>query len=123
MKDNIRNEYYLGNVSCNGSNRIEFQSGDVIGYHQGRQVLYQLWNIMANGYISYHSDESNPLNTFSISDASSSNNVQPLIEVMYGELDKPNIHNATIENLWRIKELFMFISLNKLKILYGRSYH
>ena len=87
MKDNITNEYYLGNVSCNGSNRIEFQSGDVIGYHQGRQVLYQLWNVRAHGYISYHSNEIYPLNSFSISDASSSNNIQPLIEVMYGELD------------------------------------
>ena len=26
--------YYLGNVSCTGTNRTEFQTGDVIEYHQ-----------------------------------------------------------------------------------------
>ena len=35
MRDGNGDEYYLGNVSCTGNNRIEFQSGDVIGYYHG----------------------------------------------------------------------------------------
>ena len=80
------NDYYLGAVSCTEKNRIEFQSGDVIGYHQGDSVLYQLWSINSNVYISYHRDANSPLNTFDISndDGLSANAQQPLIQVMYG---------------------------------------
>ena len=88
MKDNIRNEYYLGNVSCNGSNRIEFQSGDVIGYHQGNSVHYRLWSVDINEYTAYyHRNEPNPLNTFNINDADDTgNDRQPLIQVMFGKI-------------------------------------
>ena len=80
--------YYLGNVSCTGNNRTEFQSGDVIGYHQSSAVRYQLWSIESNEYTSYQHDVNSPLNTFVISnDNQSDSNKQPLIEVMYGKIN------------------------------------
>ena len=83
----IRNNYYLGNVSCTGENRIEFQSGDVIGYHYSSPVRYRLWSIASNGYTSYYRNTSIPLNTFIINDGQSVSNRQPLIEVMYGKIN------------------------------------
>ena len=88
MRDN-GDEYHLGNVSCTGSNRIEFQSGDVIGYHHGSSVLYRLWLIDTNEYTTYHHDTSSPLDTFNINnnDVSSTDNRRPLIQVMYGKIN------------------------------------
>ena len=78
---------YLGNVSCTGKNRIEFQPGDVIGYHQSSPVRYQLWSIESNGYTSYYRNTNSPLNTFIINDDQSVSDRQPLIEVMYGKIN------------------------------------
>ena len=87
MRDN-GDDYYLGNVSCTGNNRIEFQSGDVIGYHQGSDVHYRLWNIDTNGYTPYYyRNTSVPLEFFTISNSvQPRDNRQPLIEVMYGKI-------------------------------------
>ena len=80
--------YYLGNVSCVESNRIEFQSGDVIGYRQGAPMRYRLWNINNAGYTSYHCDGGNcPLDTFNIANnVDSTADAQPLIQLMFGKL-------------------------------------
>lgn len=93
MTDNAENEYRLGNVSCTGNSRIEFQSGDVIGYHQGSTLRYRLWNIGIVGYTSYHLDRFfNTLDTIDISSVDDTfSDRQPLIHLMYG---KPN--NTTI---------------------------
>ena len=96
MMDENGNDYYLGNVSCAGNNSIEFQSGDVIGYHQSRAV-HQLWSIESNGYTSYYHNTSSPLNTFTTSNASQSVDRQPLIQVIYGK----------INTLTHVKELSM----------------
>ena len=85
----MRDHHYLGSVSCTGDNRTEFQTGDVIGYHHGTPLRYQLWSIDSNGYTTYfHRDTISPLNTFTIisNDVQSANNRQPLIEVMYGKI-------------------------------------
>ena len=89
MRDGNETDYYLGNVSCTGNNRIEFQSGDVIGYHHGSDVHYQLWNIESNGYTSYYyRNASSPLNNLNnSSDVQSAINRQPLIAVMYGKIN------------------------------------
>ena len=90
MEDRNGDEYYLGNVTCTGNNRIEFQSGDIIGYHHGSSVLYRLWNIDANGYTSYHRDVSSPLNTFNTdSNDDTDSDKQPLIQLMYGKMNHP----------------------------------
>ena len=90
MQDENEDDYYLGNVSCTGSNRIEFQSGDVIGYYHGDPLRFRLWSIDidVNGYTVYHQDASSSLNTFTVNnDVSSPDNRQPLIQVMYGKIN------------------------------------
>ena len=88
MWDYGGDEYYLGNVSCTGSNRIEFQSGDVIGYHHGSFVRYRLWNEKNNQSRSYRRNNSGNLtSTFNISNADDLLNAQPLIQVMYGKIN------------------------------------
>ena len=80
-------EYYLGNASCTGNNRIEFQSGDVIGHYHANEVRYKLWNIETMGYTSYIHDENNPPNTFNINNNDVDSQIrQPLIQVLYGKI-------------------------------------
>ena len=87
MTDSMGDEYYLGNVSCTGNNTIEFQSGDVIGYHQGDEVHYALWNIDTMGYTSYRRNAPNPLQTFDINNVQDTfNDRQPLIQVIFGKI-------------------------------------
>jgi len=89
MTDSMGDRYYLGNVSCTGNNRIEFQSGDVIGYHQGF-IRYLMRNIRPMGYTSLRLVRNSPLTTFNTDDVSSDNvfeNIQPLIQVMFGKID------------------------------------
>ena len=77
-------EYYLGNVSCTGDNRIEFQSGDVIGYYHANEVWYRLWSIETTEYTSYIHDEDNPPNMLNTNNVDSET-WQPLIQVLYGK--------------------------------------
>ena len=80
-------DYHLGNVSCAGSSRIEFQSGDVIGYHQADSVRYRLWSIRTMDYIAYSYDTNTPLSTVNIGNADNTvDNTQPLILVMFGKI-------------------------------------
>ena len=78
-------EYYLGNVSCTGDNRIEFQSGDVLGYYHANEVRYRLWNIETMGYTAYSRERKNPPN-FNINGIDGTENRQPLIQVLYGKI-------------------------------------
>ena len=78
-------DYHLGNVSCTGDNRIEFQSGDVIGYYHANEVWYRLWNIGTMRYTSYIRDENSPPNMFNINNVDNSETRQPLIQVVYGK--------------------------------------
>ena len=79
-------EYYFGNASCTGDNRIEFQSGDIIGYYHANEVRYRLWNIGTVGYTSHVRNEDNPPNTFNINNVDDSETRQPLIQVLYGKI-------------------------------------
>ncbi|XP_065899331.1 uncharacterized protein [Dysidea avara] len=76
---------YLANVSFTGSNRINFQSGDTIGYYLPSNLRHNVRNIQAMGYISYTDSRSNPRSTFSlISDTDSTvADRQPLIQVIF----------------------------------------
>ena len=86
--NNMGDTYYLGNVSCTGDNRIEFQSGDVIGYYHSNKVRYRLWNIETMGYTSYDRVRNSPLNNFNINGQGidGTENRQPLIQVLYGKV-------------------------------------
>ena len=83
--DHNGDDYYLGLVQCSERNRIEFQSGDVIGYYQSGDLVFQLWDNNTTGYTSYYHRTLTPLTTFDINSATNGNNRQPLIEVMYGK--------------------------------------
>ena len=75
--------YHFASVSFTGDNRLDFQSGDVIGYRHGSRPCYTVWSIRTDGYITYHSRSS----AFSISiDINNANAVgwQPLVEVFIG---------------------------------------
>ena len=78
------------NVSCTGSNRIEFQSGDVIGYLQPNETRYALWSIEnATGYMSFYDDrEGSPpiVDLHNFTNESVLVNTRPLIEVLYGKI-------------------------------------
>ena len=90
-RSNITNmgEYYLGNVSCTGNERIEFQSGDVIGYYHANEVRRRLWTTDTTGYTVYERDVNSPLDTLNInaSDVVKTENRQPLIQVMFGKIN------------------------------------
>ena len=87
MTDSAGNEYHLGNVSCNVNDQIEFQSGDVIGYHQELLLRYRLWNNETVGYTSYRLQRlTNTLNTIDTSSVDDTfSNTQPLIQLIYGK--------------------------------------
>ena len=89
MTDDMGNDYYLGNVSCTGSNRIEFQSGDIIGYHQGSLLSYEVWSSRPIGYttvISFY--EPTPPATFNLvsREHEYGSRIQPLIQIIYGKM-------------------------------------
>ena len=75
----------LGNVSCTGTNRTEFQTGDVIGYRQDNLLHYQLWNNATIGYTSYCSNNTS-LTQVNIISNRKFESMQPLIQVMYGKM-------------------------------------
>ena len=89
MMSNNTGDYYLGNVSCTGDNRVEFQSGDVIGYHQADSVRYRLWSIDTTGYTAYQRDRNSPLDTLNINagNVAATSNRQPLIQVIFGKIN------------------------------------
>ena len=90
MDGRNEDQYYLGNVSCTENSRIEFQSGDVIGYYHSDRLLYRLQSIQTIGYISYlliTEEFDNPADQFNINDRQVViiNDRQPLIQVMFGK--------------------------------------
>ncbi|XP_065899134.1 uncharacterized protein [Dysidea avara] len=77
---NRRNNYYLANVAFTGSSRIEFQSGDIIGYYQPSDPRYTVWSVQTSGYNSY-SLSGRSSTTFSLNSANNDEGRQPLIQV------------------------------------------
>ena len=82
--------YYFANVSFTGNERIEFHSGDAIGYwHAALWPCYTVWNIRTAGYTSYSVGATFGnafIDTININDGSSAATTdrQPLIQVTYG---------------------------------------
>ena len=77
--------YWLLNMSLNGSDRIEFEAGDVIGYYHPPDTRYQMWTIATEGYIIYGSTLVNSSSTFSLANPDIvANNRQPLIQFLIG---------------------------------------
>ena len=76
---------YWRNVSCTGNNRIEFQSGDVIGYYQNNSLQNQLWGVVYVGYKSYVYKTPMALNTVSIKNFNQTFDEQLLLQIMFGK--------------------------------------
>ena len=95
-------DYYFANVSFTGNDRIEFQSGDVIGYRHifeegglldllninDRPPCYRVWNIRTAGYTSYSVsvtvDEGDIIDIDDRSAVAINTDRQPLIQVTFG---------------------------------------
>ncbi|XP_065903512.1 uncharacterized protein [Dysidea avara] len=78
---NITNAYWLWNVSLNGNDRIEFETGDVIGYYHPSDSSYKLLNIATEGYIAYVNFSTNASSTINSVDSDiMADNRQPLIQ-------------------------------------------
>jgi len=74
--------YYLADIEFTGSDRIEFQSGDIIGYYQPDEPRYSVWSIQTSGYNSY--SRSGTSSSFSLSGANRDEDRRPLIQVTLG---------------------------------------
>ena len=84
-----RERYYLADISFTGNDRIEFQSGDVIGYQHRSKACYTVWSNEATSYISYSVNDIND-DTIKVNINGSSmminHNLQPLIQVDFGTI-------------------------------------
>ena len=87
INDNIDREgnYYFADISFTGNNRIEIQSGDVIGYQHRSKACYSVWSNEAVDYTSYSANDIDN-DTINIIDSSmtSDSDLQPLIQVDFG---------------------------------------
>ena len=79
------NDYYLGNVSYDINEAIQFQPGDVIGYYHPRRPRYTIWSIDTAGYSSFRVTTGMfGMGTYVTDILDTNNNRQPLIKVLYG---------------------------------------
>ena len=76
--------YWLVDITLNGSDRIEFKAGDVIGYYQPPDTSYEVWSIRIAGYTTYHSKNDPSINTSHLADYIAATNRQPLIRLTIG---------------------------------------
>ena len=79
--------YNYANISLNSSSKIEFQSGDVIGYYQPSSAWRLIWSIQTSGYTSYSNTvKSSMIDINNVDNIDT--NLQPLIKVMFGKTMK-----------------------------------
>ena len=77
--------YFYANISLNNG-RIEFQSGDVIGYYQPSSSRRYIWSVQTSGYTSYSNTVTTSLTSVDINSVENiETNHQPLIKVMFGK--------------------------------------
>ena len=79
----VMGSYYYADVTFERNERIEFQSGDVIGYQHRFNPCYRVWSIQTEGYTAYSSF----FNTIDINGTSVfvNSDRQPLIHVIFGK--------------------------------------
>lgn len=84
-----KQSYFIANAVLSGTNRIEFQSRDIIGYYHPPEPRYRVWSVEnTRGYTIYGVNTRFPLNMFIIRSTSNSlsvsRNERPLIQALYG---------------------------------------
>ena len=79
-------EYRTANVILIGSDKIEVQSGDVVGYYRQGGARYRVRTIQTDGYILYEFDGSRAPTSVDLNNADRHmNDRQPLIEYIIGK--------------------------------------
>ena len=79
--------YYYVDMSLNSNSQIEFQSGDVIGYHQPSSLQRFVRSIRTSGYTSYSNNTGSPLTSIDINNVDNiETDRQPLIEITFGKI-------------------------------------
>ena len=74
-------------IALIGKNRIEFQSGDVIGYYHPRRSRYRVKDIFNSGYMLYRFDGSPASNSVNLSEANFTyDSRQPLLQFTVGKI-------------------------------------
>ena len=73
----------IATINITGNNRIEVQSGDVVGYYHPPDARYRVRTIRTNGYILYEYAGSHEL--VDLNNINSKNERQPLIQFTVGE--------------------------------------
>jgi len=74
------------NIPLTRDDRIEFQSGDTIGYYHPSDNRFSVRDIATDGYFLYRFDGSSPPTSVNLSEADAMRNYrQPLIHFTYGK--------------------------------------
>ena len=79
------NNYWEVNITLTGNNRIEFQSGDVVGYYHPPNAHYLVKDIQTDGYELYRFDGLSETNSVNLSESDRIfNSRQPLLQFTIG---------------------------------------
>ena len=80
-----RSNLYDANITLTGTSRIEFQSGDIVGYFHPNGIRYSVRDIQTDGYVLYRFDGSPPPTSVDLSMRNAMiNSRQPLIQFTIG---------------------------------------
>jgi len=80
-------EYCTVNIVLTGNNRIEFQSGDVVGYYHPSDIQYRVRTLRTSGYIQFEYEGSTAPTTVILDNADrSTDHRQPLIQFVIGKM-------------------------------------
>ena len=77
--------YWVVSITLNGDDRIEFETGDVIGYYHPARSCYNVWSIITTGYRGFANNFTTPLSTINLdTQYFTGSNRQPLIQFTIG---------------------------------------
>ena len=80
-----RNNLYDANIVLTGNSRIEFQSGDIVGYFHPNDIRHSVRDILTDGYVQYRFNGSPPPTSVDLSMRDAMiNSRQPLIQFAIG---------------------------------------
>ena len=78
-------------ITLTSENRIEFQSGDIIGYYHPHQSRYQIKDVSTRGYMLYRFDGSPAPNSVNLNAANDTFDYrQPLLQFTVGKISFVN---------------------------------
>ena len=81
--------YCIANIVLTGLDRIEFQSGDVVGWYTTRKARYGMMTILTDGFVVYFdlSYTLTPPTSADISENAVGDQFQPLIQFQIGKYE------------------------------------